>query len=76
MKRVDGVKPPSFVPFTLLIESEDEARLIAGLIGASNNKVTRAIGVTKDSVACAMYNQLDEYNVKPYAIKITVQEKE
>lgn len=70
MKRVDGPKPSSFVPFTLAIESEDEAKLLAGLLGATTNTVSRALGVDNTRVAYDMYTLIEEYNVNPNSITI------
>lgn len=74
MKRVNGVAPKAFVPFTLLIETEDEARLLGGLVSAVSNNASRAIGVKDDRTAMRVYELLSDYNVKPYAI--TIQPKE
>ena len=62
MKRVDLPVPKAFQPFTLTVETEEEARLLACLTGAITHKAQVAIGVS-GGTASAVYSLLSAYRV-------------
>ena len=73
MKRTNVVQPtPVFVPFTLTVETLDEARLLAALIGNCPGSVEIALGIRK-SLAYHMYELLSEFNDPKHEITITVE---
>jgi len=53
-------KPQSFQPFSILVESVQEANLLASLIGSTNAHVTNAFGI--DAAAYnAFYCELSKH---------------
>ena len=72
MKRTEVVQPkPAFVPFNLLIETEDEARLLSTLLGKCPGSVQIALDMPI-GVACHMYLPLAEFSNKSISIEINV----
>jgi hypothetical protein len=59
MKRAP-IPTPAFVPFTLTIETKDEAVLLASLVGSTNHTVQTALGIDQ-ATAGNVYNHISEF---------------
>ena len=72
MKRTNEIQPaPVFVPFTLTIETLDEARLLAALLGNCPCTIAKHMNIDPDP-AYSMYKLLKDFNSPQYDIEITV----